>query len=1306
MKVKSYAITLITGLTGFFCQKAMAQTQPGFVQQDVMKIAGITTAYQADTLNRNNKLTTRAYYDGLGRTLQSVAMQASPLQNDLIQPVVYDNLGRQTTGYLPYAGLATDSAGSYRGNAISTGQPNFYNQTSQHLIAVDVAPYNQQVFENSPLQRLLSAGMVGTGYQPGVSGAHFKTVSYRPNNSTSDGSILIWNPDGTYSGNSYANNTLSVTDGKDEDNTETLTFTDLEGHVILKRQILTGGNLDTYYIYNNAGMVSYVVPPLATAKLAANSYNLTIAPLSNLVFHFMYDTMGRLVQKTVPAKGVMYIVYDPMNRPVLMQDANMRVNNQWNYIKYDAKGRAISQGIYTDVTHNTLALMQTYVSGLSYVTWYELRSSGGTTTGYYTNNVFPTTGTALAYAYYDDYDLLDNGTPYTYITQSLPGEIGATTAQVKGMPTMVWKTTVGAGLSGTWLLKATFYDKRLNPIQTRSNNHLYYLASNTLTDIATTVPNFNGIQQISKVSKQTGASTTTVVQSNFTYDLSYRITAISQQYNGGAAIPTAAYTYNEIGQVVAKNLGQVATGTIPANVTLTTYSATTVVASNSITLNPTFTVPSGSPFKAIITSATGYLQTLDYRYNIRGQLLNINNSKLSNDGGVTNSDNNDLFGMQFLYDNVDSNLGNTAYFNGKLSAVKWMSKDANGNSSYERAFRYNYDILNRDTAAIYAERTTAGTGSFTVTHGWDENRITYDQNGNLLTLFRMEATQGAGNHIPIDNLSYTYSTSNPNQLQSVADATGNAAGFMPGTGTGNYTYDGNGNLTADPYKGLTKITYNVLNRTDSIKISGTQYITYTYDATGSLIRKQAYKTGTTTQITDYIDGFVYNNTSGTEALAYFPMPEGRVINNAGTLVQEFIITDQQGNARLSFQNNGSGTAIVKQENSYYAFGLIMPGTAVTTPATPNKNLYNGGSEWQNDYSNLPDYYQTFNRNYDAATGRFVGVDPAAEGAESMSSYQYSGNNPIMYNDPLGDLKRVGLAPIPMGGNNGEFSEEIDQYREQQFNDLFGTGFGGLPGSIASATIGSGNGSSGTGLSADQVAAISALYNDRINTIGRGNYYFFDHSGTYMIDRKLSLLIAASNLNQFGAWGTNGFSPSFDAAIYSYDMNPNRKGPALTLSGEEYNFTPPGANGNGGQFFDGMDANGNLLVANGMSGYDELAEVKVYGNPEKEIDYLGILDRAGTYTEATAFAAKNSGLLEFAGENALKAIGNGVGLFVIGDDVIKSYKAFKAGDWKEGTWQAIKAGGTGAFMYFGGAEYQGAKLLWNLGSLIIDDARGQ
>jgi RHS repeat-associated protein len=122
----------------------------------------------------------------------------------------------------------------------------------------------------------------------------------------------------------------------------------------------------------------------------------------------------------------------------------------------------------------------------------------------------------------------------------------------------------------------------------------------------------------------------------------------------------------------------------------------------------------------------------------------------------------------------------------------------------------------------------------------------------------------------------------------------------------------------------------------------------------------------------------------------------------------------------------------------------MPGSTVGTPATPNKQLYNGGSEWQNDFGNLPDYYQTFNRNYDAAIARFVGVDPAAEGVESLTSYQYAGNNPIMFNDPLGDLIKLPLPQYPAnyGSGTGGAADGVDDGGGGSGSE----GFGGIPNS--------------------------------------------------------------------------------------------------------------------------------------------------------------------------------------------------------------------------------------------------------------------
>jgi RHS repeat-associated protein len=245
-----------------------------------------------------------------------------------------------------------------------------------------------------------------------------------------------------------------------------------------------------------------------------------------------------------------------------------------------------------------------------------------------------------------------------------------------------------------------------------------------------------------------------------------------------------------------------------------------------------------------------------------------------------------------------------------------------------------------------------------------------------------------------------------------------------------------GNLTADPYQGITHISYDVLNKTDTTVItSGSTYITYTYDAGGNLLRKKAYNSGVLTQ-TDYIDGFVYTGT-GTQTLSYAPMPEGRLLTTS--LTQEYVITDPQGNARVSFQNN-SGVAKVTQENSYYGYGLQMPGSLVGFSSPPNKHMYNGGSEWQNDTKSVnagvPDYYQTFYRNYDPTLGRFIGVDPMAEGSASMGVYHYAGDNPVMGNDPGGDM---------LANPNAEKYADLDKEEQGAFmgSDLGGGGGGSI-----------------------------------------------------------------------------------------------------------------------------------------------------------------------------------------------------------------------------------------------------------------------
>jgi RHS repeat-associated protein len=96
------------------------------------------------------------------------------------------------------------------------------------------------------------------------------------------------------------------------------------------------------------------------------------------------------------------------------------------------------------------------------------------------------------------------------------------------------------------------------------------------------------------------------------------------------------------------------------------------------------------------------------------------------------------------------------------------------------------------------------------------------------------------------------------------------------------------------------------------------------------------------------------------------------------------------------------TGPLVQEQSYYPFGLQMAGISdKALNRLSSQNKFNGGVELEEEYGvNL---YSTFFRQYDPQLGRFSGVDKKAEQQSTFSTYHFAANNPVSFNDPLGDL---------------------------------------------------------------------------------------------------------------------------------------------------------------------------------------------------------------------------------------------------------------------------------------------------------------
>jgi RHS repeat-associated protein len=100
--------------------------------------------------------------------------------------------------------------------------------------------------------------------------------------------------------------------------------------------------------------------------------------------------------------------------------------------------------------------------------------------------------------------------------------------------------------------------------------------------------------------------------------------------------------------------------------------------------------------------------------------------------------------------------------------------------------------------------------------------------------------------------------------------------------------------------------------------------------------------------------------------------------------------------------------------------------ALKTPYAENKYRFNGGNELQNkeftDGSGL-ELYDATHRMYDAQIGRFWQIDPLPEFNIDLSPYSFSNNNPILFNDPLGDTTTLPTVTVtaakPLDTQNGQ-----------------------------------------------------------------------------------------------------------------------------------------------------------------------------------------------------------------------------------------------------------------------------------------------
>jgi RHS repeat-associated protein len=115
-----------------------------------------------------------------------------------------------------------------------------------------------------------------------------------------------------------------------------------------------------------------------------------------------------------------------------------------------------------------------------------------------------------------------------------------------------------------------------------------------------------------------------------------------------------------------------------------------------------------------------------------------------------------------------------------------------------------------------------------------------------------------------------------------------------------------------------------------------------------------------------------------------------------------LFEDRDGDGIITTESNPAGNEVL-QRNFYYAFGLPMQGPWNHTPTDPDMPYLYNGKELEGELGlGWMDYGA---RRYDAAIGRWGGVDPLAILAPDWTPYRYGFNNPVLYIDPNGLFER-------------------------------------------------------------------------------------------------------------------------------------------------------------------------------------------------------------------------------------------------------------------------------------------------------------
>ncbi|MBE5968407.1 MAG: RHS repeat-associated core domain-containing protein [Lachnospiraceae bacterium] len=338
-------------------------------------------------------------------------------------------------------------------------------------------------------------------------------------------------------------------------------------------------------------------------------------------------------------------------------------------------------------------------------------------------------------------------------------------------------------------------------------------------------------------------------------------------------------------------------------------------------------------------------------------------------------------------------------------------------------------------------------------YGYTNNRLTKVQTNGLAAVNTSDTVNATYEYYPDGKLKkITYPRLNDNTLltaEYVYNAIGRLTSVTNKKGSTvlsrfNYTYDANGNIITVADGSTTKTyTYDKLNRLIEIQPSSGDKTVYTYDLRGNRSTQTggnyeivntsysydkedkleiAARGAVVTEMEYYADGLRSGKYTETTSDLYVYDLSGRIVSeahNSSDITANYVwgpdrvlAKKEAGGGEYYYLYNGHGDVVqiidksgnIVNNYKYDEWGRILES---------NETISNPFKYAGEVYDQETGLYYLRARYYDPVLGRFINED-TAEGQVnnplSLNLYTYCYNNPIMYNDPSGNV----AIPMPWG----------------------------------------------------------------------------------------------------------------------------------------------------------------------------------------------------------------------------------------------------------------------------------------------------